>query len=792
MAFAVSLVGRCSAASSAAVDFRLGARPEMASADAAGKPGVISSAYVRGNSVPSIASGDFNGDGISDFVVAQTYAGHSLEVTVFLGRNDGSLSKGTVYLSGDAASSVAVGDFNHDGKPDIVFSNAEKSTVEILAGNGDGTFRAPVSVALPGVPRGMVAGDFNGDGWADVAIAGNGVVYVLLNNQRGSLAPAATYALSGSGYELVAADVNNDGKVDLCVAMSDTSRVAVLLGKGDGTFARAADFETAISSPYGIAIADLNHDGRADLVVASPSTGKIAVASGNGDGTFNVPAIYAATSAPFAGAPSPTRIAVSDVNGDGGPDIIFTNFGRGTIGVLLNDSHGSFTGPAEFAVGAGVSAMAVADLDKDGWPDIVIVNSSARPVSILYNASSGRGYADARFSSGGLAFGNQKVGVTSARQTITLSNAGGSTLNISSIGVSGANGGDFGQHNNCGVKLLPNTNCNINVNFTPAALGARSAAVVVTDDAVGSPHSVGLTGTGGTGSARVTPSSVAFGGAVINTMSAPKTFTLLNNGTLPIIVSRVTTTGPFAVQTSGCTGELDPGLSCTVAVVFAPTQLGTFTGTLVFTDDASNSPQTANMSGTGEPNTTTTKLTANPNPVVVGHALTLTAHVNPTFKGTPTGTVAFYDGTTLLGTAPLSGGMAQFITTTLNAGSHTLTAVYQGDSVFQGSTSAGVTEQVNQAIATVSEATSLSPAYIFQNVVLTASVNADGGVVATGTISFQQGGATLATAPLVNGAATFTTSFTAAGTFRITATYSGDQNYKTNSSYVDQVIWWAP
>ncbi|MFY9674611.1 MAG: Ig-like domain-containing protein, partial [Terriglobales bacterium] len=227
-------------------------------------------------------------------------------------------------------------------------------------------------------------------------------------------------------------------------------------------------------------------------------------------------------------------------------------------------------------------------------------------------------------------------------------------------------------------------------------------------------------------------------------------------------------------------------------VVFTPTQLGSLTGTLIFVDDASNSPQTANLTGTGETNTTSTKLTANPNPVVVGHVLTLTAHVTATYKGTPTGTVTFYDGGTALGTATLSAGVAQFTTSSLTAGSHSLTAVYGGDSVFQGSTSAVVTEQVNQEIATVTVVTSATPVYIYQNVVFTASVSADGGIVATGTMSFQQGSTSMGTVPLVNGQANVTLSFSTANTYRVTATYSGDQNYKANSSYVDEVVWWDP
>ncbi|MGB9197385.1 MAG: FG-GAP-like repeat-containing protein [Terriglobales bacterium] len=796
---ALGSVEVCSAAPPAAVQFRgetaspagVGTREAFSGIPGVSGSGIRAAGIEYGGAI-SIASGDFNGDGIPDFVVGQSSQLGGSRVTVFLGRADGTIGKGTSFAVNHGASYVAVGDFNHDGKLDTVVANPMHASLDVLRGNGDGTFRAPVSVALPGVAHGLVVADFNGDGWDDVAVAGSGpAVYVLLNNRHGSLVMAGTYSISGSGFELAAADLNHDGKLDLCVAMTDSARVAVLLGKGDGTFSAVPDYETGILPLYGIAIGDLTDDGNADLVVSAPASGKILVASGNGDGTFNPPVIYAASLSPFASA-NPLEVALRDVNGDGYADIVYTNSSSGGIGVLLNDGLGHFYGPEEFGIGEGAVALAIADLNKDGWADVVTAGPWVGGLHVLYNATGSAGSPAAQLSVSGLSFGNQQLEVTSARRTFILANPGGSTLSISSIEVTGANGGDFSEHNNCGSKLPAGGSCNINVTFTPSALGPRSAAVVVTDDGVGSSQHVGLAGTGGVSVGRVTPSTVAFGGQVINSTSAPSTVTLLNNGNYPMNISSVTITGEFSIQTNTCAGELNPGVSCTVAVVFTPTQLGSLTGTLIFVDDASNSPQTANLTGTGETNTTSTKLTANPNPVVVGHVLTLTAHVTATYKGTPTGTVTFYDGGTALGTATLSAGVTQFTTSSLTAGSHSLTAVYGGDSVFQGSTSAVVTEQVNQEIATVTVVTSATPVYIYQNVVFTASVSADGGIVATGTMSFQQGSTSMGTVPLVNGQANVTLSFSTANTYRVTATYSGDQNYKANSSYVDEVVWWDP
>jgi hypothetical protein len=736
----------------------------------------------------SIATGDFNGDGIPDFVVGGM---NPAGVTVYLGQVDGTLGKGIAYALDRPVSYVAVGDLNHDGKLDIVGSIADTPGLEVWHGNGDGTFGASTLVALPGIPQGIVIADFNGDGWADVAVAGNGAVFVLLNDRRGSFKPAVKYPISGSGFELAAGDINNDGNPDLCVALTDSSRVALLLGKGDGTFSGATDYDSKIAPLYGIAVADINDDGYQDLVISSPLLGKILVAAGNGDGTFLAPEVYAVSLSPFEGAASPVEVAVSDVNGDGHPDIVFSDSEDGAIGVLLNDGAGRFSGPSEFAPGIGTVAMTIADLNRDGWADVVTVGRSGG-IGILYNATGIAALPAAKFSESGLAFGNQPVGVTSARQTLTLLNSGGSTLDIMSITVTGTNSADFHEHNNCGQKLPAGESCNINVTFQPTTVGARSASVAVADDAEGSPHSVGLAGTGGTGVGKVTPGTVAFGGQVINSTSDPNTVTLLNSGNYPINIASVTIAGEFSIQTNTCAGELDPGVSCTVAIVFTPTQLGALTGTLTFTDDAKNAPQAANLTGTGETNTTSTKLSANPNPVVVGHTLTLTAHVTPTFKGTPSGTVTFYDGTTVLGSVALSAGVAQLTTSSLTAGTHTLTAVYSGDAVFTGSTSPAVTEQVNQEIATVTVVSSASPVYIYQNVLFTAAVSADGGIVATGTMTFQQGSTVLGTVTMVNGQASVTDSFPTANTYRVTATYSGDQNYKTNSSYVDEEVWWIP
>jgi FG-GAP-like repeat/FG-GAP repeat len=343
----------------------------------------------------SIASADFNGDGVPDFVVGQSSTSPGLGLVVFLANSGGSLAKGVAYAQNDALSYVAVGDLNRDGKADIVASNWATGAVEVLLGNGDGTFQSPMSISLPGIPNGLVVADLNGDGWPDVALAGKDpVVYILLNDGKGALTLAGTYPISGAGYELVAADVNNDGKLDLCVAMTSNTRVAILLGNGNGTFTAAPDYDTTLPSPYGIAAGDLKKNGSLDLVVTSPSSGSLAVAIANGGGSFGSPSIYQTTVLSSQWSPFSEEVALSDVNGDGNLDIVYADSGYSSVGVLVGDGAGNFYGPTQFPTGGGSWAVAIADLNKDGWPDVVTADGRFSGVSVLYNTGAPRSTPD--------------------------------------------------------------------------------------------------------------------------------------------------------------------------------------------------------------------------------------------------------------------------------------------------------------------------------------------------------------------------------------------------------------
>jgi hypothetical protein len=203
-----------------------------------------------------------------------------------------------------------------------------------------------------------------------------------------------------------------------------------------------------------------------------------------------------------------------------------------------------------------------------------------------------------------LTFSQQNVGSTSAPQTATMSNIGNASLSISSIATGGTNSGDFVQTNTCGSSLAAGANCTISVTFTPAAAGSRSASLVITDNASGSPHTVSLSGTGvWPPVVSLSPTTLAFGQQVISTFSAPQTTTLLNTGLglLNFMSINIGGTNPndFSIQTNTCGGSVAAGANCAVGVSFIPRATGSRSASLVFQDNANDSPQSVGLTGTG-------------------------------------------------------------------------------------------------------------------------------------------------------------------------------------------------
>ena len=200
------------------------------------------------------------------------------------------------------------------------------------------------------------------------------------------------------------------------------------------------------------------------------------------------------------------------------------------------------------------------------------------------------------FTPSSLNFGNQIVGTTSNAKTIKVANIGSATLNISNITISG----NFAiSANTCGAQLAVGKSCKVTVTFDPTGLGAESGALTFTDNAANSPQNVQLSGTG-VDQAMLTPSSATYNKQKVGTTSTPKKFTLTNYQTVALTSIAISTTGDFAVSSTTCGATLSARQKCTISVTFTPTKTGTRTGQLTVNDSASNSPQTASLSGTGD------------------------------------------------------------------------------------------------------------------------------------------------------------------------------------------------
>jgi centrosomal CEP192-like protein/HYDIN/CFA65/VesB family protein/ASPM-SPD-2-Hydin domain-containing protein len=203
-------------------------------------------------------------------------------------------------------------------------------------------------------------------------------------------------------------------------------------------------------------------------------------------------------------------------------------------------------------------------------------------------------------SAASLAFGNQLVGTTSASQSVVVTDSGTDTLNLGTALI----GGPFNiVADGCSnTAVAAGSSCTIQVDFAPTAMGPVGGKLSIFDDAASSPQTVALSGTGLQPHATASPSTVSFGGVPPGKSASPQTVTLTNDGNTTIHVTSATVTGSggFSTAADTCSGaSLAAGAACTVQVGFAPANLGTFSATLSFNDDAGNSPQTVALSGSG-------------------------------------------------------------------------------------------------------------------------------------------------------------------------------------------------
>jgi hypothetical protein len=389
--------------------------------------------YLENTNARALAAGDFNGDGILDFAVWTETSGPAL--TILLGAGKGSFQPGQTYSIGtnSVGSPLAVGDFNGDGKLDVVA--ASDSDLVIFLGKGNGTFKTPQMTAFYGA-QAIAVGDFNQDGKLDLAVSSfndSSNVKVLLGNGDGTFQSPKNYAVTNNPESIAVSDLNHDGHLDLAVANGYGNTVSVLLGNGDGTFRPRVDYQVG-NEPFGIATADLNGDGYADIVTAD-YRGTASVLLNKGDGTFlpstiyglgysvgqpfrvtagpleagSKPSLAVATSAgtyilvnngdgTFQAAqgyePPSSSVVLTDITGDGYADLAVAGGyvdagGSGGVSIITGKGHGVFVAATAYVATYFLTSVTLGDFNGDGTLDVAAIGEDASPLAILAGEDGG-------------------------------------------------------------------------------------------------------------------------------------------------------------------------------------------------------------------------------------------------------------------------------------------------------------------------------------------------------------------------------------------------------------------
>ena len=330
--------------------------------------------FGAGNNPRSVAVGDFNGDGKQDLAVANENSGN---VSILLGDGAGSFSTATNFGAGDSPYSVAVGDFNGDGKQDLAVANENSGNVSILLGDGAGSFSSATNFGAGNSPYSVAVGDFNGDGKQDLAVANfnSDNVSILLGNGAGSFSTATNFGAGSSPTSVAVGDFNSDGKQDLAVTNFNSDNVSILLGDGAGGFSAASNFHAGFQ-PYSVAVGDFNGDGRQDLAVSDQVVGLVAILLGNGASHFSAATYFLAGSGAYS-------VALGDFNGDGKQDLAVADQVVDEVSIFAGNGAGSFSAATNFGAGNSPTSVAVGDFNGDGRQDLAMTNENSGTVSIL-------------------------------------------------------------------------------------------------------------------------------------------------------------------------------------------------------------------------------------------------------------------------------------------------------------------------------------------------------------------------------------------------------------------------
>jgi hypothetical protein len=340
--------------------------------------------FTLSRNAAEVVIGDFNEDGKPDLAIP----GSSVGIDVLIGDGTGSFAAGVPVPGSVGSFALTEGDFNEDGHLDLLFDN------RLHLGTGTGTFSAPAVVPVPLDNNAAFAGDVNADNHLDVVVAGIGGLSVIFGTGTGNFVLGKSYAsgntiFGSSSAFAVLGDFNEDGKIDLAAAQP--KGIGILDGDGTGAFQDALTYHTSISRPRYLLAADFNNDGKQDFVTASgdflPVGSTIEVALGDGNGGFPKKSVS------NFGVSQPKAIATADFNGDGRLDLAVTQQFTGRITILLNDGTGGFRTDAfnatSYFVGSQPTAIKAGDFNNDNKADLIALTPSFNSFVVLTGDGTG-------------------------------------------------------------------------------------------------------------------------------------------------------------------------------------------------------------------------------------------------------------------------------------------------------------------------------------------------------------------------------------------------------------------
>ncbi len=530
----------------------------------------------------------------------------------------------------------------------------------------------------------------------------------IADNASGS-PQKVTLTGTGTGSVIVAPTPTSLGFGSQRVGTTSASQQVTVNNTGTGnttiSISPSGDFAIA-SSPANTCVGTLNAGGSCTFYVTfTPTTtgtrtGSITIT----DQAANTPQMVSLTGTGTSAvvAPTPTSLTFSSQQvgtTSAGQQVTVNNTGtaNSTISVAPSGDFAIATSPANTCVGTlnaggsctfNVTFTPTATGTRTGA--ITITDQAANTpqmVSLTGTGTSG-GTVVVTATPTSETFASQTVGTTSAGKTVTVKNTGTASTPLTIAPATG----DFAQTNNCPTTLGPSpASCTITVTFTPTATGTRTGSISITDNASNSPQTVSLTGTGKAATVviTVTPATLTFASQAVGTTSPSKTVTVKNTGTGSTPLTIGAATGNFS-QTNNCPTTLGPSpASCTITVTFSPLSAGSLTGAISITDNASNSPQSVTLKGTGTSSSAT--LTFTP----TSETFTSTA-VGSTSAGKVITLKNTGGGTATLSSITASGDFARTTTcggTLAGGGSCTITATFTP--TVTGSVSGAITVVAN-------------------------------------------------------------------------------------------------